>query len=166
VSGNIEQAVCACRPTPAPTSAPTPAPTDTPTPAPTSTPTPSPTDTPTPAPTSTYARAWNYELAALLLAADLVERLIAEGNVSCRLLSYDAVKGRIGDYAVVCTSLSPRHAVASRSAGSKAEHQRLYVKAASGSRRRATRVCRTGNDMVRGHSPGGLEEANNGQNES
>ncbi len=46
-SGNMEQAVCACRPTPAPT--------DTPTPAPTSSPTPSPTDTPTPAPTSTYA---------------------------------------------------------------------------------------------------------------
>ena len=48
VSGNIDQAVCACRPTPAPTSMPTPAPT--------STPTPSPTDTPTPSPTPTYAR--------------------------------------------------------------------------------------------------------------
>ena len=48
----MEQAVCACRPTPAPTSTPTPAPTPTPTPAPTMTPTPAPTSTPTPAPTS------------------------------------------------------------------------------------------------------------------
>jgi hypothetical protein len=48
VTGNTEQALCACRPTPAPTSTPTHAPS----PAPTSTPSPS----PTPAPTSTYAR--------------------------------------------------------------------------------------------------------------
>ena len=51
MSGNIAQAVCACRPTPSPTSTPTPAPTST------STPTPSPTDTPTPAPTATLSTA-------------------------------------------------------------------------------------------------------------
>jgi hypothetical protein len=48
--------------------------------------------------------AWNHELAALLLAADLVERLVAERDVSCRFLSYNAVEGRIGDDAVICTT--------------------------------------------------------------
>jgi hypothetical protein len=51
--------------------------------------------------------AGNHELAALLLAADLVERLVAERDVSCRFLRYYAVKGRIGDDAVICTTDEP-----------------------------------------------------------
>ena len=48
----------------------------------------------------------NHELAALPRAADLVERLKAESNVCCRLLCDDAVKGWIGDDAVICSGSS------------------------------------------------------------